>query len=70
MHSKELSGNCSKVSQPALIGQSQGGFVQRYRARRGLHHLFVSLPEQHRSYVPLCAQPAGNWGVRWNKKGD
>ena len=27
-------------------------------------------PEQHRSYMPLCAQPAGNWGVRYNKKGD
>lgn len=27
-------------------------------------------PEQHRSYMPLRAQPAGNWGVRYNKKGD
>lgn len=43
VHSKGLLGNCSKVSHPALIGQSQGGFVRRCRARRGLHHLFVSL---------------------------
>lgn len=42
MHSKGLRGNCTKVSQPALIGQSQGGFVRRCWARRGLHHLFVS----------------------------
>lgn len=28
---------------PALIGQSQGGFMWRCWARRGLHHLFVSL---------------------------
>lgn len=27
-------------------------------------------PERHRSYMPFCAQPAGNWGVRYNKKGD
>lgn len=27
-------------------------------------------PEQHRSYVPFFAQPSGNWGVRYNKKGD
>lgn len=27
-------------------------------------------PEWHRSYMPFCAQPAGNWGVRYNKKGD
>lgn len=31
-----------EVSQPALIGQSQAGFVPRCRARRGLRHLFVS----------------------------
>lgn len=43
VHSKGLPANCSKVSQLALIGQSQGGFVRRRRARRGLHHLFVSL---------------------------
>lgn len=35
--------NCNKVSQPALIGQSQRSFVWRCWARRGLHHLFVSL---------------------------
>lgn len=27
-------------------------------------------PQQHRSYMPFSAQPAGNWGVRYNKKGD
>lgn len=30
---------------------------------------FPSL-EQYRSYMPFCAQPVGNWGVRYNKKGD
>lgn len=42
VHSKGLPGNRSKVSQPALIGQSQRGVLRRCWARRGLHHLFVS----------------------------
>lgn len=39
---RDLAASGSEVSQPALIGHSQAGFVQRCRARRGLHHLFVS----------------------------
>lgn len=72
VHSKGLPGNCSKVSQPALIGQSQGGFSRRCRARRGLHHLFVSLLPSSTDLLHAFSVPSllGIGGVRCNKKGD
>ncbi|TNN51633.1 hypothetical protein EYF80_038149 [Liparis tanakae] len=63
VHRKELSGNCSTVSQAALIGRSQGGFVQRYRARRGLHHLFVSLLLSSTGLTCLCVPGLPGIGV-------
>lgn len=70
VHSKGLPGNCSKVSQPALIGQSQGGFRSEMLGPLRFTPPVCFLPQQHRSYMSFCAQPAGNWGVRYNKKGD
>lgn len=63
VHSKGLPGNCSKVSQPALIGQSKGGFLQRCWARRGLHHLFVSLLSSSTDLTCLCVPSLPGIGV-------
>lgn len=71
VHRKGLPGNGSKVSQPALIGQSQAGFVWRcWPAEVYTTCLFLLSRAAQFFYICFCALPAGNWGVRYNKEGD
>lgn len=71
VHSKGLPANCSKVSQPCFDRTKSGRHCTEMLGplRFPLPVCFLS-PERCRSYMPYCAQPAGNWGVRYNKKGD
>lgn len=54
---KGLPGNCNKVSQPALIGQSQAGFVRRRQGpSRFAPPVCFPSPDQHESLTCVSAR--------------